>query len=143
MTREELNRVRDLREVQRQKENRLRLIKESLQSIIPIRDGQPQAKKHTLKIEELTIKQIELEREIAELAAQIETAGLELLGEIICNINLTDREHEVLVRRYVFCSRFRDIQFMMKLSDARVFAIHAEALKKILEKQERKSTNGA
>ena len=136
MTRERLNRVRNLREVQRQKENRLRLIKESLQSIIPIRDGQPHANKHTPKIEELTIKQIDLEREIAELAAQIETAGLELLGEIICNINLTDKEHEVLVRRYVFCSRFRDIQFMMKLSDARVFAIHSDAVKKILGKQE-------
>ena len=96
----------------------------------------PQAQKLTPKIEALTTCLIDLEREIAELAAQIETTGLELLGEIICNINLTDREHEVLVRRYVFCSRFRDIQFIMKLSDARVFAIHADAVKKILGKQE-------
>lgn len=90
----------------------------------------------TSKVEVLMTKVIDMEREIAELAAQIETAGLMLLGEIVCNIDLTDREHEVLVRRYVFCDRFRDIQFIMKLSDARIFAIHSDAVKKILEKQE-------
>ena len=125
-------RVRNLREVQRKKENRLRLIKEKLSAIVPVRQDLSQTQKNTSKIEVLTTGLIDLEREIAELAAQIETAGLKLLGEIVFNINLTDKEHEVLVRRYVFCDRFRDIQFKMKLSDARVFTIHADALKKIL-----------
>ena len=131
MTTAELNKVRELREKKRRLEAKLATIKDALKSIVPVRTGQPPAQKLIPKIEALTIKIMELETALESLSAQIEETSLEILSELVTNINLTEKECEVLVRRYVFGDRFRDIQFMMNLSDASIFRLHADGIKKI------------
>lgn len=132
MTTEQLNRARTLRDERISKERKLSALKDALAAIVPVRNGMPPAQKLTPKIEALTLKILELETEIKMLTAQEHEASLDILNAIISADALTDKEADILTYRYVIGMRFRDIQLRFNMSDATVFRIHADGIKKII-----------
>lgn len=66
------------------------------------------------------------------LTAQEHEASLDILNAIISADALTDKEADILTYRYVIGMRFRDIQLRFNMSDATVFRIHADGIKKII-----------
>lgn len=127
MTETELNAVRDLQVMIREKEQRLRLLEESLTNPVPIRDGLPRGKNLSRLMEQLGTETLELER----LRERLNEAKANLTLTI-CAANLDARETAIIHRRYVRCMRFRDIGFELAWSDATVFSLHRKAVRKIL-----------
>lgn len=128
MTRKELNEVRELRDAIRSIERRLKALREAVSNLTPILDGMPHAQSQTSKVESLSVLILETERELHDFKNRmVSTVGK--ISQAICRALLPAQEEEVLLLRYVACMNFRDIQFKLNLSDARVFYLHRHALK--------------
>lgn len=135
MTERELNAARDISDQIRACESDLATFRLSMTKLVPIRDGMPKAQSNESRVEELAVLIVEKERELNELKERlIDTAGK--LAREISAAPLNAQERRVIFLRYVACDNFRDIAFEMNKSDARVYAIHAVAVDKILTKQE-------
>lgn len=107
------------------------LVRGALMNIVPLRDGVSQSRDLTSRIEKLTVQISELEENLLELKKRREEAKAAIMSAM-CAANLTGRETSVIWRRYVKCMRFRDIGFELKYSDAHVFYLHRQALKKLI-----------
>lgn len=135
MTERELNAARDLAEEIKACESDLATFRLSMTKLVPIRDGMPKAQSNESRVEELAVLIVEKERELNELKERlIDTAGK--LAREISAAPLNSQERRVIFLRYVACEHFRDIAFEMDKSDARIYAIHATAVDKILTQQE-------
>lgn len=130
MTVTELNSVRDLRQRIREQERRLRALRLSVENLTPILDGMPHSRSPTSRVEKITVKILEAERELELLRAECANAA-EVLTEKISAANLESQEQTILIMRYVACMNFRDIEFELGLSDARIFFLHRNSLRKI------------
>ncbi|MBR4152592.1 MAG: hypothetical protein IKT98_06485 [Selenomonadaceae bacterium] len=133
MTTLELNKARDLKQEARRKAGQIEKLRGALKGIVPERDGQPRGNVLTSKIEELTIKIIDLDNELEELETALSAAQLEIASAISA-AETTDEEFNVLYLRYVFCNNFLDIQYKLDMSDARCFYLHRQGLKKLKAK---------
>lgn len=131
MTLKKLNAVRDKAQAIRDKARRLQILRSACAALIPKRDGLPCGSEKKSRTEILAIKIADLED---ELECDYQEMGV-LANELYEEINsgaLTVREAEVLTLRYVSVKSFRETGNALNLSDARVYALHAAAVKKIL-----------
>lgn len=132
MTEQELYKARELRNrilaLMRHSES-LRL---SASNLVPVLDGMPHARNATSRVENISLKIIENEKELATLREEFDAEAAKLADKIK-NAPLSPQEREVLILRYVACERFRDISFQTHYSDAHVFHLHRSAVDKILE----------
>lgn len=130
MTQAELNEARELRRRIRDEERRLDALRAAAQNITPILDGMPHERSQSSRVEKVALLVLEVERELAALKARFETACVKITRALRCE-NLDAQEFEIMLMRYVACMNFRDIQFNLDKSDARVFYYHRNALKKL------------
>ena len=132
MTESELNEVRELRRELVNGEQKLRMLREQAARLTARLDGLPHAQATTSPLELLTVKIVDLERELDEMRAMMNLTAESLIYRLSL-VPLTPREFSIVALRYVSCMNFRDIQFELRLSDATVFFHHRNALKKIFE----------
>lgn len=131
MTEKELNSVRELHRQIRDLENHLATLHKRIEDITPKNDGLPHATTIQSKVEKLALEIVETCRERDVLSEEILSATRNLT-EQICRETISPHERTILILRYVSCLRFRDISFQTGKSDARIFQIHRDALKKII-----------
>lgn len=132
MTDKDLNRVRDLNKRIRDLERHLQALRISAANIVPILDGLPHSSEVKSRVERIAINIVEHERELAELREEFVNAALELQTAIeAAPLNLLEKT--VLIMRYVACMNFRDIEFELETTDARVFYMHRTATKNFLQ----------
>ena len=131
MTEKELTCARELKTRIRALEWRLQTLREDAAQLVPILDGLPHAQTQKSRIEELAVKIIAVEEEIATLKEKFVQAAFEL-DEKIESSTLDALERAVINLRYVACMNFLDIQGSLQISDATVFYVHRNARKKIL-----------
>ena len=134
MTERELNAARELAGEIRACESDLATFRLSMTKLVPIRDGMPKAQSNESRVEEIAVLIVEKERELIALKSRL----IDVAGQIarqISQIELNPQERRVIFLRYVACMHFRDIAFEMNKSDARIYAIHAAAVDRILTAQ--------
>lgn len=131
MTEKELNSVRELNKQIRRQEQHLQALRLSAENLVPILDGLPHSNEAKSRVEKIALMIIEDERELENLRAQLDRASEDLPARIHDEVTNV-QERTVLLLRYVACMRFRDIAFQLERSEARVFQIHHDVLKKIL-----------
>ena len=131
MTEKALNSVRELNKQIRRLEQHLQALRLSAENLVPILDGLPHYNEAKSRVEKIALMIIECERELENLRAQLDRASEELPARIHDEVPDV-QERTVLLLRYVACMRFRDIAFQLERSEARVFQIHHDVLKKIL-----------
>ena len=131
MTEKELNIVRELKKQIRDLERHLQALRLSAENLVPILDGLPHPNSAKSRVEKIALMIIESERELENLRAQLDRASEELPARIHDEVSDV-QERTLLLLRYVACMRFRDIAFQLERSEARVFQIHHDVLKKIL-----------
>ena len=131
MTEKELNSVRELNKQIRRQEQHLQALRLSAENLVPILDGLPHSNEAKSRVEKIALMIIENERELENLRAQLDRASEDLPARIHDEVSDV-QERTVLLLRYVACMRFRDIAFQLERSEARVFQIHHDVLKKIL-----------
>lgn len=135
MTERELNAAREIANAIRACESDLATFRMSMVRLVPLRDGQPKGHNTDSQVEKIAVLIMEKEQEIEDLRSRLmDTAGV--IARQISQADLTPQERRVMFLRYVACDNFRDIAFEMNKSDARVYAIHAAAVDKILTQQE-------
>lgn len=130
MTVTELNSVRDLRQRIREQERRLNALRLSVQNLTPLLDGMPHSRSQTSRVEKIVVKAADLEREIESLRDECAAAAVTLTDKISA-ANLESHEETILILRYVACMNFRDIEFELGMSDARIFYLHRNSLRKV------------
>lgn len=131
MTEQDLNQVRGLNKRIRDLENLLATLRKRAEDIVPAREGLPQSTDIHSKVESLALKIVEKTIELESLHEQILKATA-TLTESICLRIKDPNQRAVLLLRYVHCLHFRDIGFQLDKSDATVFRIHHDALKKMI-----------
>ena len=131
MTEKELNSVRELNKQIRRQEQHLQALRLSAENLVPILDGLPHSDEAKSRVEKIALMIVESERELENLRAQLDRASEDLPARIHDEVSDV-QERTVLLLRYVACMRFRDIAFQLERSEARVFQIHHDVLKKIL-----------
>ena len=129
MTERELNEVRDLRDKIREKEWHAETLRRTADDLVPVRDGLPKDKTPHSRVESLIVKVRTLEQEADNLRGEMAEAAIRLTDKL--SATLKGQELQVMTLRYVNCQRFLDIQEALDLSDARVFYLHRQALKKL------------
>lgn len=130
MTERELNEVRELKKQIQVEERRLQALRAAAENLVPILDGMPHAKNRKSRVANIAALIIEEEQSLNKMRENVDNTSAEL-AEKIRNEPLTSREKEILILRYVACMNFRDIEFKLHLSDARIFYLHRSALRKI------------
>ena len=129
----ELNEARRLFKEIYDTEIKLKTLQISAQKLVPILDGLPRAKSQRSKVEELTVKIMELEEELAALTVEFVQAATTLHQKIFTAPNLDALEKAILSLRYATCLNFSEIQTELKLTEATTFYLHRTAKKKILK----------
>lgn len=125
--------VRELEQKILRLEEKITTLRETMSGMEPAKlDGLPKEKNFlSSRVEKIAQELIDGERELEELRAEQRVLGAELTIEILRHVH--GRAARIMVMRYVLLNRFRDIAFELNLSDARIYYIHAETLKKLKE----------
>ena len=131
MNERELNEVRELQSQIGDLERKIELMRGALMNIVPLRNGMPQGHALDSRVEKTVVQIGELEEELFELTKRREVAQLNITANI-CAAGLSGKEAAVIYLRYVKCMRFRDICFELNYSDAHVFRLHSQGLKKLI-----------
>ena len=131
MNERELNEVRELQSEINDLEQKIMLVRDALKNIVPLRNGAPQGRDLNSRIENLTVQIGVLEENLLELKKRRAEAAMKISAQI-CAAGLSHKETDVVYRRYVKCMRFRDIGFELNYSDAHVFRLHSQGLKKLI-----------
>lgn len=114
----------------RDAKRRLDALEVAAQNIVPIMDGLPHEQTQASRVEKIALLIAELSNELDALKAEFETACVKITQKLRSE-PLDVHEFEVLILRYVACMNFRDIQFKLDISDARVFYLHRNAIRKL------------
>lgn len=130
MTEMELNEARELKKQIRAEESHLQTLRAAAENLVPVLDGMPHAQNPKSRVAHIATLLIDAEQTLAALKEQLDIIAARLAEKIRC-APLTPREQEILILRYVACMNFRDIEFKLHLSDARIFYLHRQALSKI------------
>lgn len=125
--------VRELEQKILRLEEKITTLRETMSGVKPAQlTGLPKEKNFlSSRVEKVAQELIDGERELEELRAEQRVLGAELTIEILRHVH--GRAARIMVMRYVLLNRFRDIAFELNLSDARIYYIHAETLKKLKE----------
>ena len=129
MTERELNEVRDLRDKIREKEWHAETLRRTADDLVPTRDGLPKDKTPHSRVESLIVRVRMLEEEADNLRGEMVEAAIRLTDKL--SATLKGQELQIMSLRYVNCQSFLDIQEALNLSDARVFYLHRNALRKL------------
>ena len=135
MTKEELNKVRDLTRRICAEEIRLHNLTDWLKRITRELDGLPtEPNFQRSKIEELTTQKVDCENKLNELKAERATEQSKLLSKI--DELLSDNEQKLMMaERYGFGNNFKDIAELLNKSEDHIYFIHRKAVKKITGKK--------
>ena len=131
MNERELNEVRELQSQIGDLERKIELMRGALMNIVPLRNGMPQGHALDSRVEKTVVQIGELEEELLELKKLRELAKINITANI-CAAGLSGKEAAVIYLRYVKCMRFRDICLELNYSDAHVFRLHSQGLKKLI-----------
>ena len=129
MTAGELQVINVKREEIRRLKRRLDVVKDGLARLTAIVDGMPKCHKLISVIEEMTVEKLELEMKLQTLTVEMEMA-LQLLS-VQFERALDGAAQKVMLERYGYGRRFKEIARRLNYSERRVYQIHAGALKKI------------
>ncbi len=131
MTREELNKVREMNRDLKDAERSLELLRLSIAAKVPVRDGMPKAMSTDSRVEIVTIRIIDLEKEIDEIKAEMIGAMKDL--EVKIKKAIVDRTaRKLFILRYVDCMYFRDIAFALGYSEAHIYYLHDKFIEKLI-----------
>lgn len=130
MTQAELNEARELRDLMRNEERRLNAYRLAAQNLVPLLDGMPHARNCAGKPEKIALLIVESELKLIELNERYDAACDKLARKIKAEI-ADGTEQEILLLRYVACMNFRDIEIKLDMSDARIFYLHRNGIKKL------------
>lgn len=122
----ELDSVRRLKAEIDARQQQLGLLREAAIRI-PQLNGLPKAKSLESVTEKTTMAIVELESEIFSMSSEFFAMAARLAKEIVQSVGGV--RGRVLCLRYVSCLPFRDIAVEMKLSEARIYALHKEGKK--------------
>lgn len=132
MTWEELNEVRSLNDDLKSAERLLEVLRLSADMKVPVNDGMPHNPSTNSRVEIMTVRIVDLTREIEELKAKIIATIPVLKAKIKSAVE--DKTVRVLfILRYVDCMLFRDIGFALGYSEAHIYYLHRITLEKIIE----------
>lgn len=90
-------------------------------------DGQPHGQATTSRIESLTVKIVDTEKELADLREEYKTTVLNLSRAI--DQRVKGRAATVLYFHYVMCEPFAEIANMMSLSQSQISRLHRQGRK--------------
>lgn len=142
MTFEELNSVRRLRKKLGDAQQKLQALALSMDSITPqftrgedgytCFDTSPKAKSTTSRPENITVLLSEAELRVARIQSELDKEIISLTDKI--QREVTDENDQALIlHRYVGGKYFRDIGFLMGISEAHVYFTHRRVLKRLLQ----------
>lgn len=94
---------------------------------IPQLTGMPKAKPTESVTEKTATAIVGMETELADLCNQLDAVVTPLAKEIIAKVG--GMRGRVLILRYVACMKFSEIADALKLSQARIYALHSEGVK--------------
>ena len=128
MTNEELNSVRDLQSRARDLKRHVDELRMSVENLVSLLDGMPHAKQLKSRVESLTLKIVEEERELEALREEILIAKSQLT-ELILNATDKPTVQTLLILRYVECLSFKETARRMKYGLRHIFKLHEKFLK--------------
>lgn len=132
MTWEELNEVRSLNDDLKSAERLLEVLRLSADMKVPVNDGMPHNPSTNSRVEIMTVRIVDLTREIEELKAKI-IATIPVLKAKIKSAVEDKTVRALFILRYVDCMLFRDIGFALGYSEAHIYYLHRITLEKIIE----------
>jgi len=123
MTRKELNEVLDLKRELKDAEKSLELLRLSAAVKVPLRDGMPKAQITDSRVEILTVRIVDLTKEIEELKQRIIDAMRRLKKRLMIEIkDVTART--LFILKYVDGMLMRDIGFALGYSETHIYYLH-------------------
>lgn len=132
MTWDELNEVRDFRQIIDDTKKEVAALRRSLSLKVPARDGLPKAMPLDSPIERLTIRIVDSENEIADLERRLDEELAPRLERRIKNEVSDSTARTLFVLRYVDGLFFRDIALVMGYSLTHIYYLHRATLDKII-----------
>lgn len=126
----EITAARTLTEEIKRLAEQIELVRQSAKNLVPVQDGMPKPPNKGSPIEKICYRMLELEEKRREKIKELDAVKVALI-DAICAAPLKDGERKVLMLRYVCCMRFRDIQFDLEKSDARIYQWHRAGLEKM------------
>ena len=131
MTRYDLEIIWRLRKKFSLLEEELKALREAAENISPVIDGLPKSKNATSKVENLSVKILDIEEKFAETAEKL----IEMTGEFskFFERELPDEIACIFILRYVACRTWREIAQGYRRTLKWSYSAHAKGLK-ILEK---------
>lgn len=91
-------------------------------------DGLPRAKAQASPTEKVAAAIVDAESELDALIAELDAVAATLAKEILARVG--GLRGRVLILRYVACMKFCEVADALKLSQARIYALHSEGVKK-------------
>ena len=125
MTKAELHEVRELRKRIKETEQKIEIIRARQTNLVPLMDGMPRAKNARSKVEDLTVKVMELQSELEDLHEKYLDAQAALADKIMTDLDEPNLQ-TVLIFRYVECLTYREIARRMNFTVRHVFDIHSK-----------------
>ena len=108
-------------------EEKIRRLKESQQSLVPVLDGMPKSKNGGSRLEDLATRILTLEEELNAVADALIASAVDLAFEIIERVPypMTD----ILIMRYVGLKKFKQIVSTSGYTEPHVYYLHAQGVK--------------
>lgn len=132
MTREELYRVRRLRETWREASQRLITLACGAINLTPKRDGQPHGTYPKSRVEELAVKMIDAERQANRLREEMKSSAEALTKQLQAE-PIGEFARLLLIYRYVDCRSFTEIARLTHLPKLDILRRHDTLLDEILK----------
>lgn len=132
MTWEELNEVLDLKKELKDAEKSLELLRLSAAVKVPLRDGMPKAETTDSRVEILTVRIVDLTKEIEELKQRVMDAIRRLKNRLTIEIKNTTARR-LFILRYIDGMFFRDISFALGYSEAHIYYLHRITLENLIK----------
>ena len=127
MTVEELNAVRQLRKVIRNREQALEIVRRVEALKVPVRDGLPKSNAVDSRVERLAVSIADASRHIDKMKEQLVEAEIHLEQQI--NVEVTDiTARALLILRYVHCKCFQEISKILGYSESHIYRLHSRIL---------------
>ena len=130
MTWEELNEVRSLNDDLKSAERLLEILRLSAGVKVPVNDGMPHSPSTTSRVEIMTVRIVDLTREIAELKEKIIATMPILKAKIQASVE-DKTARKIFILRYVDCMHFRDIGIALDYSERHIYYVHRLTLAKL------------
>lgn len=118
-----LSTVQELKAEIEQEQSRLESLRAAATTITRQLDGLPRQTSQSSRVEELTVKIVDSERRLNELADEYAAASIQLLDEIHSRIK-SSASCSVLFERYCLCKPFAEIATSLNYTESSVYQFH-------------------